>query len=200
MLFRNKYRIETARCPKWDYSSPGYYFVTIVTQDRGHLFGKILRGEMRFNQYGKIVHDEWLRTFEIRSELHRDEFIVMPNHLHGIIRISVVETRGRASLRERRESQCGIAFRAPRSISSFIGGYKSSVTKRINKLRNTPGARVFQPRFHDRIIRNEKELFLIRRYIRNNPANWENDDEFNGDNSKTVKTESPGYVRMPQIH
>ncbi len=86
-LFKNKFRIESARLPGWDYSKPGYYFITICTHDRGNLFGTINNGVMKCNEYGNIVHDEWRITGEKHSHIALDGFVVMPNHMHGIIRI-----------------------------------------------------------------------------------------------------------------
>jgi hypothetical protein len=86
-LFQSKYRIESARLRQWDYSSPGYYFVTICTWDRGCLFGQIAGDEMQLNDFGRIVSDEWCKTGVQRSTIRLDEFIVMPNHVHGVIRI-----------------------------------------------------------------------------------------------------------------
>jgi putative transposase len=200
-LYRSKYRIESARCPRWDYSSPGYYFVTIGTWDRECLFGGILNGKMRLNEYGKMVNEEWEKSFEIRHELKRDEFVLMPNHIHGIIRIldfvGSVETHGRASLLPKKtKPQIGVAFRTPKSVSSFIAGFKSATTKRINESRKSPGNPVWQPRFHDHIIRNVRELSAIRRYIRNNPANWAHDR--NVIESEEIKTaKQPWYVYLP---
>ena len=210
-LYRNKYRIESARLRNWDYSSPGYYFVTVCSFDRICLFGDISDKQMQLNQNGIIVYDEWIKSFEIRHELIQDEFMVMPNHFHTIVRIvgpdnpvmthghesvlahgheqsvlahgheQSVETHGRASLINDAPAQTkisprtGIAYRTPKSISSLMAGFKSVVTKRINENRQTPRAPVWQPRFHDHIIRDERELFIIRRYIRNNPANWNKD-------------------------
>jgi putative transposase len=203
-LFQKKYRVESARLTNWDYSSPGYYFITICTVDRGCIFGEIisefihrdapqcvsssvLKTKMNLNETGKIVNDEWIKSFEIRPEFKQDEFIVMPNHFHAIVQIAgsgnAIETHGGASLqRQQRQQQqrqpkqiSGIAHRVPRSISSMIAGFKSAATKRINELRTTPGVSIWQPRFHDHIIRNERELFTVRRYIRNNPENWERD-------------------------
>ncbi|MDP2807134.1 MAG: transposase [bacterium] len=93
-LFRNKYRVESARLTGWDYSQPGYYFVTICTHDRGCLFGKIIDGEMRLNEYGQGVKEEWHKTGQQRLNLHLDEFIVMPNHIHGIIQIATIISDG----------------------------------------------------------------------------------------------------------
>lgn len=118
---------------------------------------------MILNSFGSIVREEWLKTAIIRPELELDEFVIMPNHLHGIIIINDklkspakfnVGTHGRASLQ-----------RKPRSLGSIIAGFKSGVTKRINEKRNTPQNPVWQSRFYDRIIRNDKELENIREYI-----------------------------------
>ena len=87
MLFRNKYRIGSARLVGWNYSAPGYYFLTVCTHDRGNLFGEIIGDKMMWNKFGQIVYDEWDKSFEIRRELVRDEFVVMPNHFHGIVRM-----------------------------------------------------------------------------------------------------------------
>ena len=95
----------------------------------------------------------------------------MPNHLHSILRISLVNTEKPVI------KNPGVAYRPPRSISSFVAGFKSSVTVRINQYRNTPGAPVWQERFHDHIIRDEAAYQKILIYIENNPRNW-NDDRF----------------------
>jgi REP element-mobilizing transposase RayT len=132
---------------------------------------------MHLNDSGNIIQNEWDRSFVIRRELIRDEFVVMPNHFHGIVRlISIprvcvpvpVETSGRTSLQQPPRLQ-------PKSVSSFMAGVKSIITKRINGIRNTPGASVLQYRFHDHVIRNDHELYRIRQYIKNNPFNWNHD-------------------------
>ncbi len=211
-LFRSKYRIESARLPQWDYSSPGWYFVTMCTHNRECMFGNIVEGKMRLNRYGIMVEQEWHKSFEIRHEMNRDEFVVMPNHFHGIIQISdsrnlgethtrndsfqTVETHGRASLPNIAKSQIGVAFRTQKSISSFMAGFKSAVTKRINESRKMPGVPIWQPRFHDHIIRNDRELFAIRRYIRNNPANWA--DDRNVMETQAERTgKQPRFVYLP---
>ena len=200
-LFKNKYRIESARLPKWDYSSSGYYFVTICVYNRVCLYGNIVNGQMQLNTYGKIVYDEWNKSFDIRKELRIDEYVVMPNHFHGIVQIvethdrgpvASVETHGRASLRQPNH---GVAYRSPKSISSMIAGYKSIVTKRINECRQTPGRSLWQFRFYDRIIRNDRELFAIRRYIKNNPVNWAHDRNIVETMGETVGNE-PWLVYM----
>jgi REP element-mobilizing transposase RayT len=189
-LFQNKYRIETNRLQDYDYSQPGAYFITIVTKNRDCLFGKIINGKLHLNPKGKIVYEEWIKSFVIRKELECDEFVIMPNHIHAIVIINnenniksgnydnIVETHGRASLHHRASPHYRRMVRLPTSLSSFVAGFKSSVTKRINEFRNTPKWAVWQSRFYDHIIRNESELNKTREYIINNPLNWERDENY----------------------
>ena len=208
--------------PKWDYSGNGTYFITLVTQNRECNLGQINNGETLFSGFGKIVNEEWLKSFEIRDELYLDEYIIMPNHLHAIVVLNNhrikkngayggddsvgtdetdethVETHGRASLQSPQQSdnpsraQSPI-FRKPKSISSFIGCFKSAVNSKIddfidNNRLNIPkynrNNHFFQSNYHDHIIRNHLEYERIKKYIINNPANW-NDDTFNPINPKT---------------
>ncbi len=87
--FKNTYRIPSARLQNWDYGSPGLYFITICTKNRGHYFGKIENGEMFLNELGLIVNNEWMQTPIIRPDMNLElgEFITMPNHFHAIIMI-----------------------------------------------------------------------------------------------------------------
>ncbi len=84
-LFQDKYRVESTRLRGWDYSSAGLYFVTICTCGRECFFGDVVDGEMRLTHICEIVVDEWQKTPAIRTNIELDEWIVMPNHLHGII-------------------------------------------------------------------------------------------------------------------
>ena len=83
--FAGKYRIESNRLKGWDYAGTGFYFITLVTQNRECMLGKIIDGQMVLSDFGKIVQTEWLKSFEIRQELFLDEYIIMPNHLHAIV-------------------------------------------------------------------------------------------------------------------
>jgi|WetSurMetagenome_2_1015567.scaffolds.fasta_scaffold109870_2 putative transposase len=213
--YQNKYRISSSRLQGWDYSQNGVYFITICSDKREYLFGNIEADTMVLSVFGQIINREWNKSFEIRSELFCDAFIIMPNHLHAILRIdnnncgsngsrdsnrlngsrgsnrlngSRVETHGRASLQSPQTPQTpqsqqakqftGVAYRSPKSISSFVAGFKSSVTKHINELRETPKLPVWQSRFHDHIIRNDDEHQRICNYIENNPEKWEQDKFF----------------------
>ena len=171
----NLHHRKSIRLKEYNYASPGEYFVTICTHQRECLFGEIIKEEMVLNSLGLIVQEEWLKTEIIRPELELDEFIMMPNHLHGIIVINcepeikkqaVVGTHGCASLQ-----------RKPRSLGAIIAGFKSAATKRINEERNMSRTPVWQPRFYEHIIRNDKELNNIREYIVNNPMQWHVDEE-----------------------
>jgi len=155
----------------YDYSSPGAYFVTICTQNRECLFGDIVNGKMVLNDIGKIVADEWIKTGDIRDEIELDAWVVMPNHFHGIVMI-------RRGDRPVAPTPTPLPGPRPKSIGSLMSGFKSAVTKRINKIRQTPGISVWQRNFYEHIIRNETELGNIRQYIINNPLNWRSDENY----------------------
>jgi REP element-mobilizing transposase RayT len=136
---------------------------------------------MHLSPIGEIVRQEWYKSFKIRTELFCDIVVIMPNHIHTILRIEkltghAVETHSCESLRGIKlqfpNKNYGIAFRQPKLISSFIAGFKSVATKRINIFRNTPQKPVWQSRFNDHIIRSEDEYRKIFNYIKNNSANW----------------------------
>jgi len=198
--FQNRYRIPSIRASWWDYSADGCYFITICVANRECLFGNVVkthgRAFLQLSPIGKIVNDEWHKSFEIRNELFCDAFVIMPNHIHAILRIdnpdnvagnvqthnTTVETHGRASLQSTPQSTPQSApqstlQRVPKSISSFVAGFKSAATVKINELRNMPKKPVWQSRFHDRIIRNDDEYQRIIHYIYNNPFKW-TEDEF----------------------
>jgi len=158
------------RLQGYDYTQPGAYFVTICTHGRAPLFGAVVDGEMRLNTYGRIVHDEWFKTAQLRPYvvLYEDEFVVMPNHIHGIIWIvdNVGATRRVAPTDNLPNGP------VPGSIGAIVGQFKSAVTRRINQRRGAPGARVWQRNYYEHIIRTERALNAIRRYIIENPLRW----------------------------
>ncbi|GIV91257.1 MAG: hypothetical protein KatS3mg055_3775 [Chloroflexus sp.] len=182
-LYKNKYRIPSARASWWNYAAPGRYFITFCTAQRQHLFGFVRDGQMCLSPLGNIVREEWERSFDIRAELVCDVYVIMPNHIHAILRIIDLPTdgpHGRAAPNPPPDRKRII--RPPKSISSFIAGFKAAATKRINEYRQTPGVPVWQPRFHDHIIRNDIAYQRIMTYIRNNPVRWER-DRFRGERS-----------------
>jgi len=176
----------------FDYRTFAAYFVTICTYERRCLFGEIRCGRMMLNERGKIVVEEWRRSEAMRDEVVLDAFVVMPNHLHGIVCLVPrdvddvsprgydldVGPHGDAALQDgddhpRREE--GRPQRHAKSLGSMIAGFKGAVTTRINQRRDTPGALVWQSRYHDRILRNEREWRACRRYIERNPGRWAED-------------------------
>ena len=184
------YQRRSIRLKEYDYSQPGAYFITICTHQREYLFGEIVDGVMQLNEYGQIAREEWMKTALIRGEIELDEFVIMPNHFHGIIWI--VDGRGTARCR-------GTARRAPTgglgetsadftptheqfgkpvvgSIPTIVRAFKSAVSRRFNLARCTPGNPVWQRNYWEHIIRDEKDLYNAQAYIMNNPAQWESDE------------------------
>ena len=227
--FQNKYRIPSARLRNLDYSSDAVYFITICTAKHHYYFGKIDNGKMVLSKIGLFVELEWRKSFEIRAELFCDCYVVMPNHIHAILRIENgirilddVETDGRPSLQSDvvseiefesqlnlqtdgrpslqsdvvskiksvsqfesetdgrpslRPTNFGVAYRPPKSISSFVAGFKSVVTANAHKINGRFG---WQERFHDHVIRDNPDYQRIRDYIENNQNKWEQDKFFRG--------------------
>ena len=176
-LFQNKYRIKSTRLKHWDYSSNGAYYVTICTKDREQFFGEIINGKMKLSEIGKIVEHEWKQTCEIRKNVELDEYVIMPDHMHGILFIEnalhPVETPRRGvSTRHILNPHHNPEWK-PNSLGSIICQFKSICTKRIYAI-GFPNF-VWQTRFHESIVQNEKHLNAIRKYIINNPLKFESD-------------------------
>lgn len=189
----NKHHRRSIRLQGYDYSQAGLYFVTMCCKDRTCLFGEIINGKMILNDFGKIAEQCWLEipTHFPNAELH--EFVIMPNHVHGIIEfvndvnvgaenVVVGDFVGAENflplLRnpQRNEFQKMI----PRSIGSIVKGFKIGVTKWLRNEwpENFPTQRqIWQRNYHEHIIRNEQSYHNISDYIKNNPAKWV-DDEF----------------------
>ena len=174
-LYQEKYRIKSIRHPDWDYSSDGYYFVTICTKDMECIFGEIKNGMMGLSEIGCIANEQWAKTAKLRQNVRLDEWIIMPNHVHGIIIINnaTVETHCNASLPRIDGPWKTNQFGPQRNnLASIVRGFKSSVKRICNK----NGYHFqWQSRFYDRIIRDEKSLDYIREYIHYNPLKWELD-------------------------
>jgi REP element-mobilizing transposase RayT len=178
MKFNPKiHRRRSVRLKGYDYARSGQYFVTACTHRRELLFGEVIEGQMRRNALGDIVHAEWYATERIRPEIRLDAFIVMPNHLHGIIEIMAVGAKHRVGATRRVAPTGRPTGPAPGSIGAILGQIKSLSKKAINKIRATPGRAVWQPNYHEHVIRNERELNRIREYIYNNPLRWPSDRE-----------------------
>ncbi len=162
-VYRNKYRVETTRLPSWDYSSPGYYFVTICTKAQQCCFGRIVDGHMELSNLGRVAHDCWIAIPEHFAFAAVDQFVVMPNHVHAIV---VISQLGGPPRRNQFGPQSG-------NLASIVRGYKIGVKKYATEQRLSFD---WQPRFFEHIIRNETALGRIRGYVVTNPQRWEADE------------------------
>lgn len=146
--------------------------------------GEVMEGEMRPNQFGEVVAGEWSKTTLVRPQVELDAFVVMPNHFHAIINLN--EDVGAT----RRVALPQTAGPPQNSIGAIVGQFKSLTTKQINRLRNTPGADVWQRNYYEHIIRNPKKFEKIRNYIVNNPLKWDFDQE-----NPEVYTNKPNWQK-----
>jgi len=179
-LFKDKYRIESIRLPEYDYSQAGYYFITVCVKNREYKFGEMMVGKLIKTPLANIVEQCWFDLPNHFRQCILDEFIVMPNHIHGIIIINdnqtttVVET-GFKPVSTMLSATLPHNANKRYSLSEMVRAFKTFSARRINELENSPGQQFWQTGFYDRIIRNESELFRIRGYIKNNPINWKID-------------------------
>ncbi len=143
------------RLPDFDYSQAGSYFITICTHDRQCVLGDVAAEQMSLSRSGEIVRTVWQSLADRADGVAIDEFVVMPNHLHGILELAESE--------------------AP--LPSIIGAFKSLSTKAVNAANATPGRRLWQRSYHEHVIRDERARDRIREYIQDNPLKWHLDRE-----------------------
>ena len=155
------------RLKGYDYRNSGAYFVTICTADKQPLFGMVRDGRVQLNEFGQIANDCWQQIERVRSGIAIDVYIVMPNHIHGILHFcgDVTAAKPPAAAREL----------AAGSLGAIIGQYKSIVTKRSRFIASPPTHPIWQRNYYDHIIRGAASLEKIRRYIVENPARWVDD-------------------------
>ena len=170
------------RLANYDYSQTGFYFITLCTYQKQYLFGEIINDEMRLNQIGKVVQQEWLNSATIRQEIELDEWIIMPNHLHGIVIINNTDKNCATNLNQgatnlNQGASLAPLHRKPKSLSSFIAGFKSAVTKKVRSMSKIPDFVVWQRNFYESVIKDDIHLDNTRLYIQNNPVNWHQDSE-----------------------
>jgi len=176
----------------YDYRLAGGYFVTICVMNGKCDLGDIVEDEMELNSFGQIVDEEWRRLERIRQHVLLDGYQLMPNHFHGIVWLTnepeiepgQIEKDSNwvtqaSPLVAASESNRGMGPERD-SSAAVVVGFKSASTRRINKLREVSGVSIWQRNYWERIIRNNRELEAIRRYIRHNPANWRKDDLYPG--------------------
>jgi REP element-mobilizing transposase RayT len=166
------------RLKGYDYALPGMYFITICTFDRKCILGEITGKEMKMNGIGQLVMAEWIKTPSIRPNFLLGEFVVMPNHLHGLVMISGDQKKPEKQY-GRDGKNVGRNEGMPRSPSGTIGalvrGFKAAATRQFNELRGTKGLPLWQRNYWEHVVRSEEDLNHIRSYIRFNPARWESD-------------------------
>jgi REP element-mobilizing transposase RayT len=160
----------------YDYTQAGAYFVTACAHARECLFGEIVEGEMRLNAYGQIALECWQAILDHCAHVNLDAFVVMPNHVHGIL---LLVDDAAKSLHLSTQERFGKPVAG--SLPTIVRLYKAAVTRHINELRNTPGAPVWQRNYYEHIIRDQASLDRIRAYIASNPSRWE-PDQVHADN------------------
>ena len=172
----NRYHRRCIRLKGYDYSQAGAYFITICTQDHGHLLGEIKDRQMQINASGAIVQQCWQDLPNHYLGLELDVFEVMPNHLHGILVLDDTRTgyNFRAGLKP---APTGIAVPKPHGLSEIVRGFKTFSARRINRISGSTGVKFWQRSYYEHVIRNEKELNRIREYIIYNPLRWSLDRE-----------------------
>jgi len=172
------------RLKGYDYTQPGAYFVTLVTHERMPLFGEIVNGEMRLNDIGRVAERCWLDIPSHFPHVALDAFVIMPNHVHGILWI-IESPPGTAEMPEMVGAKNFSPLPPPSStehprgtsktIGSVIRGFKIGVTQWVRQ--NTDIYIVWQRNYYEHIIRNERALNAIRQYIIENPRRWQMDRE-----------------------
>jgi len=195
----NLHHRRSIRLKNYDYAGKGLYFITLCTAQRKNLFGRIINGELFLNPLGEIAKEEWAKTPEIRDNISLGAFIIMPNHMHGIISID-------HQIRKPGKDEIGKFHSPSHTIGAIIRGYKGATTKRIHQLlrkikesrtgeslfalKDKPASleselgewlfaptapTIWQRNYYEHIIKSEKAYRNISNYIINNPANWEKD-------------------------
>ena len=177
--YNNKYRIESVRLKDWDYRNNGAYFITINTGNRKHFFGEIINSEMRLSPIGEYAENFWMEIPNHFPFVELGNFVVMPNHTHGILIINNVKSLHCNDIDKSLHCNDSTTNQyysdiSPKSgsISTIIRSYKSVVSKHARLLNPEFN---WQPKFHDHIIRNSESFERIQNYIENNPSNWKED-------------------------
>lgn len=189
--YNNKYRIESVRLKNWDYRNHGAYFITINTGNRKHFFGEIINSEMQLSPIGEYAENFWMEIPKHFPFVELGNFVIMPNHTHGILIINNPNPVISLHCNEINKSlQCNEIDKSlqcndstgnqyfsdisPKSgsISTIIRSYKSVVSKHARLLNPEFN---WQPKFHDHVIRNSESFERIQNYIENNPSNWKED-------------------------
>ena len=179
MICFHDYKRQSIRKKHFNYSQSAYYFITICTQNREHLFGEVINGNMILNKYGQIIKNYWSEIPHHFKQIKLDEFIVMPNHIHGIIQCELWDSFVGAlqcnALKQEINTNHYFSTITPKknSLSSIIRSFKSICTREIRKIKGP--YIVWQKNFYDIIIHNKTQLKTIKYYIKINPKIWNRD-------------------------
>ena len=192
-LFKNKYRVQSSRLKNWDYSSSGWYFITVCTKNKQHFFGEIIDHEMYYSELGHIAAASWLAMHRVFDVLIPDVWVIMPNHTHFLFGLNPVpphhggvpphgggvETRRGVSLHRDVSQHRGVSQQKnefgktiKNSASSIINHFKGRVTKYADK-ENIEFE--WQAKFYDHIVRDNEDFLRIQNYIIENVQNWKTD-------------------------
>ena len=163
-----KYQIKKQyRLPHYNYASSGYYFVTLFTKNRRQYFSEIKNSSVFLTAIGKMVERSWLYIPTSSPYVTLDEYVIMPDHIHGII---LLDNPNEEMILKKKKFEI-----RKKSLSLVMRTFKAAVTARAREIH--PKIEIWQPRFYDRIIRNERQLHNIRKYIINNPLQWEEEQK-----------------------
>jgi putative transposase len=183
----NKPQRHSIRLRGYDYAQAGAYFITIVTKDRLCLFDEVVEGAMRLNELGRMVQSVWEELPGHYPGVQCDAFVVMPNHIHGIITLADNEAGGPpdvgAGLKPARvavavgPNSVRAGFKPAPTLPEVVRAFKTFSARRVNEIRNTTGFPLWQRNYYEHVVRSEDELHRIREYIANNPLQWELDRE-----------------------
>ncbi len=175
------HRRRSLRLPDYDYTQPGAYFVTICTYERKSIFGKVVNGEMILNEAGQVAQQEWLRLNIRFRHMDFSTYIVMPNHVHGIINVTAdinCKELGDPALFAGPLRGTNKSHILPGSLGAVVRAYKASVTWRLRALGLINQTHIWQRNYYEHIIRNQRDFQAIYDYIQTNPQKWQQDRLF----------------------
>jgi REP element-mobilizing transposase RayT len=188
-----QFRHKSIRLRGYDYTTEGIYFVTICSLNREPMFGSIKNDKMLLSEIGGVIEDTWCDIPNHHPNVSLDHYVIMPNHLHGLIVLSGPESIGQDATSSRDRARLGRAatteaFGRPvaGSLPTVVRSFKSASTWRVSQSRNCQGKSVWQRNYYEHIIRNDDVLFRAREYIVNNPLKWALDSE-NPDAARQTK-------------
>lgn len=167
---------KSIRIPEYDYGQPGYYFVTLNVQNRDCLFGEIKDSKIELTDIGKIIKYHWSKLPLYFKNIELDDYVIMPDHFHGIIRIVRAMHSNENIVFDKKHLENASPIQPtgtqPGSVAAIIQNFKSVTARKINHILKRSNHRLWQRNYWERVIRDEVELQKIRKYISENPLKW----------------------------